>query len=115
MRSFPRGANVFLGDKRVIGISHLFLAMDFFGSIFSTISLAFRDEIDALDLANYIAIACFDVGILVLYYIFEWYHKRSGVTSNNKDGEARDSKSHDCETTPEIKTVPSGGKLDLEL
>ncbi|KAL0146327.1 hypothetical protein V8B55DRAFT_1409043 [Mucor lusitanicus] len=71
----------------------------------------FRDEIDALDLANYIAIACFDVGILVLYYIFEWYHKRKG------DDETRDSTelSHDCETVPEIKTVPSGGKLDLGL
>ncbi|CAO3635730.1 unnamed protein product [Mucor fragilis] len=101
-------------DKRVIGISHLFLAMDFFGSIFSTISLAFRDEIDALDLANYIAIACFDVGILVLYYIFEWYHKKKGAT-NNSDDETRDSNemSHDCDTAPEVKTVPSGEKLDL--
>lgn len=109
--------------------------MDFFGSIFSTISLgmsfgatswyymysfsyynetAFRDEIDALDLANYIAIACFDVGILVLYYIFEWYHKKKGAT-NKSDDETRDSNemSHDCDTAPEVKTVPSGEKLDL--
>lgn len=33
---------------------------------------------DALDLANYVAIACFDIGILILYYIFEWYQKRIG-------------------------------------
>jgi amino acid permease len=95
--------------------------MDFSGSIFSTISLgklfrelvaiislitlcfiAYRDEIDALDLANYIAIACFDVGILVLYYIFEWYHKRQGIR-NNSDDETQISKelSQDCETTPD--------------
>lgn len=64
--------------------------------------IAYRDEIDALDLANYIAIACFDVGILVLYYIFEWYHKRQG-TINNSDDETQVSKelSHDCETAPD--------------
>lgn len=37
---------------------------------------------DALNLANYIAIACFDLGILFLYYFFEWYQKRYG---NNSD------------------------------
>ncbi|KAI8981608.1 hypothetical protein BDF20DRAFT_862010 [Mycotypha africana] len=62
--------------RRVVGVSHIFLAMDFSGSIFSIISLVFRDVIDYLDLANYIAIACFDVGILLLYYVFEWYQKR---------------------------------------
>ncbi|EPB86077.1 hypothetical protein HMPREF1544_07153 [Mucor circinelloides 1006PhL] len=103
-------------EKRVIGISHLFLAMDFFGSMFSTISLAFRDEIDALDLANYIAIACFDVGILVLYYMFEWYHKRKGVTGNDED-KTQNSKelSHNCETAPEIQTVQSAETFDLKL
>lgn len=65
-------------DKRVIGVSHVFLAMDFSGSIFSTLALAFSDNMDALNLANYIAIACFDMGILFLYYFFEWYQKRYG-------------------------------------
>lgn len=108
--------------------------MDFFGSMFSTISLgmlfrttnitcidsccctAFRDEIDALDLANYIAIACFDVGILVLYYMFEWYHKRKGVTGNDED-KTQNSKelSHNCETAPEIQTVQSAETFDLKL
>ncbi|CAO3608611.1 unnamed protein product [Mucor hiemalis] len=69
-------------DKRVIGVSHVFLAMDFSGSIFSTLALAFSDNMDALNLANYIAIACFDLGILFLYYFFEWYQKRYG---NNSD------------------------------
>lgn len=30
---------IYIGDKRVIGISHLFLSMDFSGSIFSTLAL----------------------------------------------------------------------------
>lgn len=30
---------IFLGDKRVYGVSHVFLGMDAFGSIFSIISL----------------------------------------------------------------------------
>ncbi|KAI9274850.1 hypothetical protein EDC94DRAFT_509395 [Helicostylum pulchrum] len=63
-------------DKRVIGISHLFLAMDCSGSIFSILALVFSDSMDALNLANYIAIACLDLGILSLYYIFEWYQRR---------------------------------------
>ncbi|KAG2212874.1 hypothetical protein INT46_009666 [Mucor plumbeus] len=36
----------------------------------------FGEEIDSLDLANYIAIACLDTGILALYYLFEWYQKK---------------------------------------
>lgn len=48
---------------------------------------------DALDLANYVAIACFDLGILLLYYIFEWYQKRYGNT--NDDETRRDSDSLD--------------------
>jgi hypothetical protein len=50
------------------------------------IYVAFRDKIEVLDLANYIAIACFDVGILVLYYFFEWYQKRrecNDIEENN--------------------------------
>ena len=50
--------------------------MDFSGSVFSIISLVFGEEIDSLDLANYIAIACLDTGILALYYLFEWYQKK---------------------------------------
>ncbi|RCH78082.1 hypothetical protein CU098_004560 [Rhizopus stolonifer] len=72
-------------ERRVIGVSHLFLAMDFSGSIFSIVSLVFSDNIDALDLVNYIAISCLDVGILVLYYIFEWYQNR---LAKQKDIEA---------------------------
>ncbi|KAL9548276.1 hypothetical protein MBANPS3_005757 [Mucor bainieri] len=36
----------------------------------------FGEDVDSLDLANYIAIACLDVGILALYYIFEWYQAK---------------------------------------
>ncbi|CAO3629981.1 unnamed protein product [Mucor fragilis] len=63
-------------ERRVIGISHLFLAMDFSGSVFSIVSLVFGEDVDSLDLANYIAIACLDTGILALYYIFEWYQAK---------------------------------------
>lgn len=77
---------------------------------------AFRDEIDALDLANYIAIACFDVGILVLYYMFERCRKRKGATGNDGD-KTQNSKelSHDCETVPEIQTVQSAETFDRKL
>lgn len=95
------------------------------GMLFRTMSItctdfccctAFRDEIDALDLANYIAIACFDVGILVLYYMFERCRKRKGATGNDGD-KTQNSKelSHDCETVPEIQTVQSAETFDRKL
>ncbi|KAI9008744.1 PQ loop repeat-domain-containing protein, partial [Phycomyces nitens] len=65
-------------DLKVEGISHIFLAMDFFGSVFSFIALAFRDNLDVLSLVNYAGIAVFDVGILILYYIFKWYNGNEG-------------------------------------
>ncbi|KAI9362776.1 hypothetical protein BD770DRAFT_381761 [Pilaira anomala] len=48
-------------DKRVIGISHLFLAMDCSGSVFSILALVYSDSMDTLNLVNYIAIACLDL------------------------------------------------------
>ncbi|KAI8637715.1 hypothetical protein BD408DRAFT_395237 [Parasitella parasitica] len=74
-------------ERRVIGISHLFLAMDFSGSVFSIVSLVYGEQVDSLNLANYIAIACLDVGILALYYIFEWYQKR--IVSHSKSEESQ--------------------------
>ncbi|CAO3582053.1 unnamed protein product [Absidia cylindrospora] len=80
---------------RVEGVSHVFLFMDFFGSLFSTISLAYRPNIDILSLVNYIGIAVFDVGIFVLYYIFQWYNGNIGKandTDSEKDFDARSEK-----------------------
>ncbi|KAI9307516.1 PQ loop repeat-domain-containing protein, partial [Cunninghamella echinulata] len=62
----PQYWDIFV-HRRVEGISHVFLFMDFFGSVFSTISLAFRPSIDVLSLVNYIGIALFDAGIFILY------------------------------------------------
>lgn len=47
--------------------------------------LAFGDNMDPLDLANYVAIACLDAGIFVLYYVFEWYQKRIKTTKNDEE------------------------------
>jgi hypothetical protein len=51
---------------------------------------------DALNLANYIAIACFDLGILFLYYFFEWYQKRYNTKEKN------DSASNNSNSNTEI-------------
>lgn len=71
----------------MIGISHLFLAMDCSGSVFSILALVYSDNMDALNLANYIAIACFDLGILFLYYFFEWYQTSRFNTRKEEDVE----------------------------
>ncbi|SAL95482.1 hypothetical protein [Absidia glauca] len=62
--------------RRVEGVSHVFLFMDFFGSVFSTISLG---NYKLLHLVNYIGIAIFDVGIVILYYVFQWYNGNKGI------------------------------------
>jgi len=48
--------------------------------------------------------------------MFEWYHKRKGVTGNDED-KTQNSKelSHNCETAPEIQTVQSAETFDLKL
>lgn len=38
--------------------------------------LAFRNEIDALTLVNYLSIAVLDLGIIFLYYVFKWWNDR---------------------------------------
>lgn len=59
---------------------------------------------DALDLANYIAIACFDMGILFLYYFFEWYQSKYG----------RDDKSSTTDNTQvEEEDEEAAVKLDV--
>ncbi|CAO3646589.1 unnamed protein product [Cunninghamella blakesleeana] len=80
----PQYWDIFV-HRRVEGISFIFLFMDFFGSVFSTISLAFRPTIDALSLVNYIGIAIFDVGIVVLYYIFKCVNGNQGITSKKDE------------------------------
>ncbi|CEP18702.1 hypothetical protein [Parasitella parasitica] len=49
--------------------------------------IVFGEQVDSLDLANYIAIACLDVGILALYYIFEWYQKKISVRSESEESQ----------------------------
>ncbi|ORX47207.1 hypothetical protein DM01DRAFT_1327221 [Hesseltinella vesiculosa] len=85
--------------RRVLGISHVFLFMDFFGSVFSTISLAFRPTIDTLSLVNYICIAIFDCGIWTLYYVFRWF-----PALQKKDDEALSTDT--VHSPPETKKEP---------
>ncbi|KAG1078946.1 hypothetical protein G6F42_024009 [Rhizopus arrhizus] len=47
----------------------------------------FGEVVDSLNLANYIAIACLDTGILALYYIFEWYQAK--IVSKEKSEESQ--------------------------
>ncbi|KAI8890980.1 hypothetical protein K501DRAFT_205515 [Backusella circina FSU 941] len=90
-------------DKRVYGISHVFLAMDAFGSLFSIISLAFKEgAIEALALADYTMIACFDVCIIILYYIFEWYHARSEQNTMVVKDEEKDIEVNIVEEQPKV-------------
>ncbi|KAI8370043.1 hypothetical protein EDC96DRAFT_502835 [Choanephora cucurbitarum] len=89
-------------ERRVIGVSHVFLAMDFFGSVFSIVSLVCGDYIDVLALVNYIAIGCLDVGILTLYYVFEWYQSRKEKDTETAIKEISD----DCEDAQNTKFSP---------
>lgn len=57
-----------LGKKYIFTYTHVHILKSLF--------IVFSDSMDALNLANYIAIACLDLGILSLYYIFEWYQRR---------------------------------------
>lgn len=63
---------------------------------------------DALDLANYVAIAVFDVGILVLYYFFEWYQSKYGEEESQTDTceeTAAKRISYDCEDARNTKSL----------
>jgi hypothetical protein len=91
--------------------------MDFSGSVFSTLSLGKKKfpllcytdyvlllisitvygNMDALDLANYIAIACFDMGILFLYYFFEWYQSKYGANDTEKEEDLETASSQNTE------------------
>ncbi|KAI7878773.1 hypothetical protein K492DRAFT_196590 [Lichtheimia hyalospora FSU 10163] len=70
-------------ERRVEGISHVFLGMDCLGSVFSCISLAFRSQIDALTLVNYLSIAILDLGIIFLYYVFKWWSNRKARSQSS--------------------------------
>ncbi|KAI7888759.1 uncharacterized protein EV154DRAFT_302395 [Mucor mucedo] len=99
-------------DRRVIGVSRVFLAMDFSGSIFSILALVYSASMDALNLANYVAIAVLDVGIFSLYYIFEWYqakyndeHEEEEEEEEVGDKEIVRQLSYDCEDARNTKSL----------
>lgn len=65
---------------------------------------------DALNLANYVAIAVFDIGILFLYYFFEWYQAKYGdnksqVTAKEEETDKQIVRqlSYDCEDARNTK------------
>ncbi|KAF0530092.1 PQ-loop-domain-containing protein [Gigaspora margarita] len=70
--------------KVVRGISLIFLAVDFSGGIFSTLSLVFRPPpFDGFAAACYIVIFMMDLIIIVLYYYFNWLRKKSLISVQN--------------------------------
>ncbi|RIB00424.1 hypothetical protein C2G38_2129918 [Gigaspora rosea] len=70
--------------KVVRGISLIFLAVDFSGGIFSTLSLVFRPPpFDGFAAACYIVIFMMDLIIIVLYYYFNWLRKKSLISDHN--------------------------------
>lgn len=69
---------------------------------------------DALNLANYVAIAVLDVGIFSLYYILEWYQAKYNPnqdqvssSSGGEEGEKETAKqlSYDCEDARNTKSL----------
>lgn len=49
--------------------------------------IGFRDEVDALDIVNYTAIAVLDLGIFLLYYFYAWFigRDKQKQPENGKD------------------------------
>ncbi|KAI9314813.1 PQ loop repeat-domain-containing protein [Dichotomocladium elegans] len=94
-------------ERRVEGVSHGFLFMDFFGSVFSSISLAFRSEIDALTIVNYTSIAILDIGIVLLYYFFEYLHRKKQLIKRDPEVAGEDT---DSSTSPNSLVVVGGEK-----
>lgn len=66
---------------------------------------------DALNLANYVAIAVLDVGIFSLYYIFEWYQAKYNDEHEEEEEEEVGDKeivrqlSYDCEDARNTKSL----------
>lgn len=56
-------------EKRVSGISLLFLSIDMTGSVLSIAALALQDNFDPISAACYLVVFVCDFGILLLYYV----------------------------------------------
>ncbi|RIB18829.1 PQ loop repeat-domain-containing protein [Gigaspora rosea] len=70
--------------KIVCGISLIFLAIDMLGAAFSALCLAFNPPpFDAYAASFYFAIFTLDLIIFILYYLFNWMHKKNCINNNN--------------------------------
>lgn len=60
---------------------------------------------DTLNLVNYIAIACLDLGILGLYYILEWYQIRYHSDVHNTKSSSLEASTKTTSYSPEDKKI----------
>ncbi|GAA5923982.1 Ilt1p [Sporobolomyces koalae] len=63
-------------DRKVIGLSYLFLAMDTLGAVFSILSLAFKTTFDGVAFAGYLVVIVFEVAIVLLAIVLNPAAKR---------------------------------------
>ena len=69
--------------RSVVGVSMAFIAADAAGSIFSMISLAFRDTFDILATMNYVVVFVCDMIVVALYYYYNKRHPELSRISHN--------------------------------
>jgi len=77
-------------EKRVIGISLIFMGLDILGNFISVLSLIFRPPpFDILAAFKYMLIFTLDSLIVFLYHFLNWYHSRkeSAINSNRNEEE----------------------------
>ena len=75
--------------KAVIGVSLVFLFVDFSGAVFSTLSLVFAEgEFDTLAAVNYAAVGALELAIFALVPILNPAHWRRVAEQRRRDEEA---------------------------
>ncbi|KAF9977395.1 hypothetical protein BGZ73_006142 [Actinomortierella ambigua] len=70
---FPQYFDIYR-DRSVVSVSMLFIAGDALGSVFSIISLAFRDEFDLLAAMNYVMVLVCDLIVVVFWVYYNKLH-----------------------------------------
>ncbi|KAL1922546.1 uncharacterized protein VTP21DRAFT_10085 [Calcarisporiella thermophila] len=85
-------------EKRVYGISLGFLAVDISGAAFSIVSLGFRPPpFDVLAAFNYISVLVLDLGIVLFYFVTNYWYKRSMLRrKSNTPEEGGEENQVDC-------------------
>lgn len=77
-------------DRRVEGLSYIFLAMDSMGAVFSILSLGFKTgPIDVVALIGYVGIIVLEVAVLVLAAVFNPAAKRRQQAQKELDAQEK--------------------------